>query len=267
INQVHLTDREDLNLTIIWAVGVYSLESKVRKLDLITVSTSTHITIKRDLGSNRCPLKVSLVSIAQDVMKEFNKENTMLEAIEGILYVNAVDISYVDVPSITKRKVSDSVSSQVTSESYNFVCSKLLIAHQSACKSSDKVSDIGGSDCVKTMVDLTSGDSHLLKCEKVKNKDDNSLEYVSSSISGCCLSKHVRVDDEADDYIEYVDSDHIENKYVIEHNSEYVKGSSESGGNVVFENNEGINCSKKLNKGKEKEVQSTVHNTRRRTKS
>ncbi|CAG8771233.1 5175_t:CDS:2 [Cetraspora pellucida] len=47
----------------------------------MTVTSLTHLTIKRDLGSNRCPLKVSLVGVVQDTVKEVNDEN----AIFGVL--------------------------------------------------------------------------------------------------------------------------------------------------------------------------------------
>ncbi|CAG8645869.1 15023_t:CDS:2, partial [Dentiscutata erythropus] len=265
IKQVRLTDREDLNLTIVWAIGLYPLESEDRELDLVlfvplkederdpniqsifvkdeyycisgkvvpenindnfklkmTVSTSTHINIKRDLGSNWCPLKVSLVGIAQDVMKEFNKESALVNILVrdyagqkkysfvvkivfpyqniGNLYANAVDISYVDVPSVIKKKVSDSISSQISSDCYSSVRSKLLIAHQSACEGLDKVLVVEGSDGVGSVVDSTVGNSNFLK-----------------------------LDDEADEYVEYVDLDCNEDKCVIEHNDECVEGSSRCG--------------------------------------
>ncbi|CAG8641182.1 24876_t:CDS:2, partial [Dentiscutata erythropus] len=90
----------------------------------MTVASSTHLSIKKDFGSNRCPLKVSLVGVAQDAPKEINRENAILnvlvndyarqiymlfvvgqmEIIEKDLYVYAVDISYVDTGSATKKK-------------------------------------------------------------------------------------------------------------------------------------------------------------------
>ncbi|CAG8500566.1 17225_t:CDS:2 [Dentiscutata erythropus] len=256
VNQVRLTDREDLNLTIVWATGVYPLESEDRELDL-------------------CPLKVSLVSIAQDVMKEFNKESAIvnvlvkdyagqkkynftikvvfphqnsrfkhlkssiwpnesvffmgqLEVFKGNLYANNFNIFYVDVPFVTKRKVSDSISSESTS----------------GCYSSFRLS--------KSSADPIIGDNNFLKHERVEDKADSSIEYVGSSVSGC--SKHVRVNDEADNYVEYVDSDCSKNKHTFEHNNERVRGSSECGGNIIFEDKEEINYSKKTNKGKGKEI-------------
>ncbi|CAG8487157.1 13859_t:CDS:2 [Dentiscutata erythropus] len=40
----------------------------------MTVTSSTHLVIRRDLGSNRCPLKTSLVSVAQDIPKEVDEK-------------------------------------------------------------------------------------------------------------------------------------------------------------------------------------------------
>ncbi|CAG8528601.1 6309_t:CDS:2, partial [Dentiscutata erythropus] len=253
--QVRLTNREDLNLTIVWATGVYPFESEDHELDLvlfvpikddekdsntqaifvkdeyyciagkvvpkifnnnfklkITVLTSTHITIRRDLGSNRCPLKVLLVGVAQDIMREFNKE----DAIVNVL---------VDVPFASKRKVSDSFRLPI--------------------------------------VDLTTIDSNSLKHKRVV---DGCTEYVVSSISGCCSYKHVRVDDEADDYVEYVDSDCSDNKCISKSINKCAERSSECSGNVIFEDKDKFSYDNKMNKGKEKKVQPTVHNTRHRTK-
>ncbi|CAG8791396.1 10666_t:CDS:2 [Dentiscutata erythropus] len=47
----------------------------------MTVACSTHLTIKRDLSSNRCPLKASLIGIMQDVPTEIDDENAIINVL------------------------------------------------------------------------------------------------------------------------------------------------------------------------------------------
>ncbi|CAG8796307.1 13434_t:CDS:2, partial [Dentiscutata erythropus] len=47
----------------------------------MTVVSSTHLTIKRNFGSNRYPLKVFLVGVAQDVPKEINSESVIISTL------------------------------------------------------------------------------------------------------------------------------------------------------------------------------------------
>ncbi|CAG8682056.1 19848_t:CDS:2 [Dentiscutata erythropus] len=302
IIQVCLTDREDLNLTIVWATGVYPLESEDRELDLVlfvlikddekdpntqaifvknehycisgkvvfeifnnnfklkmTVSTSTHITIMRDLGSNRCLLKVSLVSVAQDVMREFNKEDTIVNVLpnESVFFITGqlevIDDNCIQMPLIF-----------LTLMFLLHLKKKFQIL---ACEGLNKTSVNKSLDCDKPIVDLTTINSNSLKCERVVDKVDGCTKYVVSSISGCCSSKHVRVNDEADNYVEYIDSDCSDNKRISKSINECAEDGSEYCGNIIFEDKNEFSCDKKMNKGKEKEVQPTVYNTRRRTKS
>ncbi|CAG8604323.1 29863_t:CDS:2 [Gigaspora margarita] len=134
VNQVHLTISKDLNLIVVWAIGVY-------------------------------PLEILLVGIAQDVMKGLNEENAIVNVsvknyigkikynfmaiivIKDNLYTNAVDISYIDIPFVIKV--------------------------------------------------------------------------------GCYSSRHVRVDDETDDYVKYINLIFDENKHVSEYNKEHKYKSDE----------------------------------------
>lgn len=47
----------------------------------MTVASSTHLTIKRDLGSNRCPLKTSLIGIMQDIPTKIDNENVIINVL------------------------------------------------------------------------------------------------------------------------------------------------------------------------------------------
>ncbi|CAG8611264.1 5299_t:CDS:2, partial [Dentiscutata erythropus] len=122
IVQVRQTDRDESNFTVVWALGVYPVESEDHEMEItlfvpineverdpnaqsvfvkskyysvcgkvvpgvyngkfrlkMTALSSTHFTLQRDLGSNRCSLKASLVGIAQDFLKEIDNESAMFK--------------------------------------------------------------------------------------------------------------------------------------------------------------------------------------------
>ncbi|CAG8495781.1 9705_t:CDS:2, partial [Cetraspora pellucida] len=167
---------------------------------------------------------------AQDAMREINEENALVsvlvkdyagqnydfivkivEVIDGELYANAVDISFIDVPF-----------------------SKLLSAHQSAHRNRNKAHD-GKSSFDRSVTDLIINDCHS--------------------------SKRVKVDD-YNDHAEYIDSYYNNDKYSDEYSRNYTDESIEYRKNVISENREKMSNSKNLNKSKEKEIQSVVHNTK-----
>ncbi|CAG8693154.1 2376_t:CDS:2, partial [Scutellospora calospora] len=80
-------DKKDPNVQSVFIKGkYYSICRKVVprtyncKLRLkMTAILSTHLIIKRDLSSNRYPLKASLVDIVQDISEEVNNESAILK--------------------------------------------------------------------------------------------------------------------------------------------------------------------------------------------
>ncbi|CAG8680958.1 9837_t:CDS:2, partial [Cetraspora pellucida] len=119
--------------------GTYNSRLRLK----ITVTSSTHLTIRRDLGSNKCLLKTSLIGVTQDMPKEVDYENAIfkvlvndyagqhysfivkiafpyqyMEIIEEDLYIYAADISHIDINSIVKKKFSDLNNSSTAPEIY-----------------------------------------------------------------------------------------------------------------------------------------------------
>ncbi|CAG8736492.1 9936_t:CDS:2, partial [Cetraspora pellucida] len=169
----------------------------------MTVASLTHLSIKKDFSSNRCPLKVSLVGVAQDAPKEINlvfphhnsrfkhlmnstrlHESVLfvvgqMEIIEKDLYVYAVDISYVDTGSATKKKVN---FSENTPALYRSVRSRLLNVYQSVNEDSSKAAGMKNSDLdnekSKFVTDLTTEDFHIDKRTRVEDEKDDFTEYV-----------------------------------------------------------------------------------------
>ncbi|CAG8676463.1 5496_t:CDS:2 [Cetraspora pellucida] len=186
INQVCLIDKNEMKLTVIWAIGAYPVESEDCEMEIvlfvlldenerdpnaqsvfvkneyysicgkvvsgtynnklrlkITVTSSTHLTIRRDPGSNRCLLKTSLIEINDEnaifevlvndytgqhcsflikiafpyhnnrfkyLMNSICSDESVvfvvghMKVIEEDLYVYAVDVSQVDINSAVKKK-------------------------------------------------------------------------------------------------------------------------------------------------------------------
>ncbi|CAG8795824.1 12992_t:CDS:2, partial [Dentiscutata erythropus] len=255
---------------------------------IMTVASSTHLTIKRDIGSNRCLLKASLVSIMQDMPTEINNENAIInvlvedyagqnysfiikivfpyhntrfkhlmnntrstesmlfivgqmEIIEKDLYIYAVDISYLNINYGIKRKVLESENSQPTKRLYRSVHSKLLIAHQNVNENTSEISKTTNSDA-----------------KKEKDESTSNLTIRNSN-----STRHTRVEDEKDDYIENTD---LCDENINNHDDENVNKNDEYE-KITNDEKKKSTCNfEKPNKGKEKMIQPTIHNTRKRTK-
>ncbi|CAG8655767.1 17466_t:CDS:2 [Dentiscutata erythropus] len=202
--------------------------------------SSTHLAIRSDLASNRCPLKVSLVGVAQGSPKEINSENAVvnvlvndyagqsilfvvgqIEIIDKDLYVYAADISFVDISPAAKKKVFAFESLPAV---YRSVSSRLLTVHQSINEKSFNTSEIKNIDLSK---------------EKSKCEDSSTSEDFH-------VMKRTRLEDENVDYSGYVE-------FVNNIKMMYNYGSSGCSSEGSF-------------KGKDKAFQSVVHNTRQRSK-
>ncbi|CAG8715835.1 9774_t:CDS:2 [Dentiscutata erythropus] len=242
INQVRQTDKEETKLTIVWAIGIYPIESEDREMEIyysvsgkvvpgthnnelrlkMTATSSTHLTIRRDLGSNRCPLKTSLVGVVQDIPKEVDDEYAEL-------YVYAADIFLIDINFTAKRKISSLNNSQTTTEIYRTVRTKLLNVHQNA---NEKSTEETSTKTNKHTIDLTTDNLNISKHTRVEDAEDDDDLYEQSAE---CSKKYTNESNEYDDDIDIVG----ESKYSM--------------------HNRG-----KVDKGKEKMAQPVVHNTRSR---
>ncbi|CAG8510204.1 5708_t:CDS:2, partial [Racocetra persica] len=152
------------------------------------VATSTRVNINKELNSNNCLLKISLVSIAQSESHEVkNDENAIIKTlvndyksmlfvvgkmkiIQDELYVYAKDINYVSIYSATKKQLSESSNSQVLNK---FTCSKLLAMHHSINESFKK-------------------DSEALNITKLIDSNKINLNQSDVSASDLSLSKRVK---------------------------------------------------------------------------
>ncbi|CAG8698217.1 7398_t:CDS:2, partial [Cetraspora pellucida] len=249
------TDKEETKLTIVWAIGVYPIESEDREMEIVlfvlineeerdpntqsvfvkneyysmTATSSTHLTIRRDLGSNRCSLKTSLVGVVQDIPKEVDDEH--VEIIDKEVYAYAADIFLIDINFTAKRKISSLNNSQTTTEIYRTVRTKLLNVHQNA---NEKSTEETSTKTNKHTIDLTTDNLNI--------------------------SKHTRVEDAEDDDDLYEQSAECSKKYTNESN-EYNDDI-----NIVEESKYSMHNRGKVNKDKEKMAQPVVHNTRRETR-
>ncbi|CAG8695110.1 5383_t:CDS:2, partial [Cetraspora pellucida] len=261
VNQVHQTYKEDSKLIVVWVIGVYPVRCEDCELEMVlfistvgeerdpntqavfeknkyyciggkmTVASSTHLTIKRDSGSNRCPLKVSLVGIIQEVSMKINNENAIVNVLVNDYAEQSYNFTVKTVfpycnprfkhlmNSIRSNESVLFVVGQMETEpaSYKSVCLRLLSAYQSVNEDLSKISKVEN---------LYSAE------EKVKNEND-CIEYPDS-------------------YTEFVN---ICDEEGIINNDKYEE--------TAIYNNEKHMCShKRSTKGKEKMISPVVHNTR-----
>ncbi|CAG8823717.1 3327_t:CDS:2, partial [Racocetra persica] len=192
--KVRQTCNNDSKLIAIRAFGVFPVESDDCQLDL---SLFIPMNEKRKRSSSQSifelnkyycvsgkvvlgnyngnfiwyPLKVSLVGVAQDAPKEINRQ---IEIIDKDLYIYAVDISYVDISSATKKKVPVFENSPAL---YRSVRSRLLTVHQSINEDSFNSSEIKnydlGKEKIECEVGLTTEDSHVTKRTRLEDVNDD----------------------------------------------------------------------------------------------
>ncbi|CAG8657851.1 27633_t:CDS:2, partial [Dentiscutata erythropus] len=291
ITQVRQTDKDESNFSVVWALGVYPVESEDHEIEVtlfvpvnkderdpntqsvfvrgefysvcgkvvsgMTALSSMHLTLQRDLGSNHCSLKVSLVGVAQNFPKKIDSESAMFKLLylmnsvcpnESVLFVvghmedlnvYAVDTSFVDFCSVGKRKISSLNDSQSTSGLYRSVHSKFLTVHQNVIEKPPGVF-LGEVDKLLVDLDVTSSCSRHTRVENVED-DDLYVKDINFVYSNC---KQSVVDSKV----------HVNN--IDEHD---ISGANVSGRNICD--------SGKENKGKEKVIQPVVHNMRSRVEA
>ncbi|CAG8514651.1 23530_t:CDS:2, partial [Cetraspora pellucida] len=214
--------KEESNLTHIWAIGIYSVKSEDCKIEIVlfipindhdrnpntqsvfvkneyfsigekmTVALSTHLTIRKDPGSNRCSLKVSLVGTIQDAAQEVNNKNfkhlmnsirsdvsvlfiiVQMEVIQGDLYMYAIETSFVNAYFVDKNEGL-----------YKLVQSRLLSAYQNVSRKFSKTSIENNNKCAEinqTTIDLS-----------ISIEDEDSEHMGSDYIENECLVKDNKV--------------------------------------------------------------------------
>ncbi|CAG8631743.1 15291_t:CDS:2 [Cetraspora pellucida] len=241
----------------------------------MTVASSTHIMVKRDLGSNRCPLKASLVGVTQEAPREINEEN-------AIVSVSVSDYAGKNYSFIVKTvfpyhntRFKHLTNNNRLNESVLFVVGQMEVIEKDLYVYAVDVSfvDIEGSQTVPAS--YRSVRSRLLNVHQSFNEDlskvvtvkDSDLDKIESEFANDSVigdshsSKRVRLEDEID-HIEYVSSC---SEFTNECNKEDMNESDEYEGNNTYNNNRETSSLEKIDKGKEKVIQPVIHNTRRRS--
>ncbi|CAG8825667.1 7790_t:CDS:1, partial [Dentiscutata erythropus] len=200
----------------------------------MTVSSSTHLAIRRDPGSNRCPLKVSLVGIILDAAQEVNEENAIIRVlVKDYVRQNNSFVVKVVFPFHNNR-FKYLMNSIRPSESVLFVIGQIEIIQDDlfvyAVETSyvdtcftDKKKGTNSSDSQSSSGLYKSVRSRLLAVYQNSN-ENSSKEFTAeshsilrdmnppitkSSTSNSYSSKCVRVEDEDPNHI---DSDYIEDE-------------------------------------------------------
>ncbi|CAG8443176.1 16321_t:CDS:2 [Dentiscutata erythropus] len=202
-----------IDFLVVWALGAYPVEQKDYNIEMSLFvplnseerDLEIQVIFEKDsffcvggkiiLGfimvveSNKCPLKVSLVGVPQEMPIEIKDDiviNTydssqeslifvvgQLEIIRNEFYVYSKDINYVDTHFSNKKRFLDGNISQNSSVSKSSIRSKLLATHQNIVGDSEEKLD-----------NKTSVDSN--------NFVDN---YDFNAAGSSCSAKHAKFDD------------------------------------------------------------------------
>ncbi|CAG8717181.1 1584_t:CDS:2 [Cetraspora pellucida] len=293
INQVRQSVKEESNLTHVWAIGVYPVESEDHEIEMVlfvpiddhdrdpntqsvfvkneyfsvggkmTVASSMHLTIRRDPGSNRCPLKVSLVGAIQDAAQEVDDENAIIK-VSVKDYVGQNDSFIVKVVFLYRNNRFKHLTNSIRSDvSVLFVIGQMEVIQRDLYVYAIETSFVNAyfvdknkgssSNSQSTSGLYKSVRSRLLsahqnvsgkfsktsiknnsKCAKINQTTiDLSTSVNRSTVFGSCSSKHIKIEDKDP---EHVSSDYIEDECLVKDNKVYVDEGNKLVGCVINEN-------------------------------
>jgi hypothetical protein len=205
------------------------------------VSSSTRLAIKKSLGLNRCPLKISLIGTTQDVAKEINNENAMVNVLIKD-YINQKSENFivkVVFPHPNKR-FKHLMNSIRPNESVLFITGQMEVIQKDLYVYAIETSYVDISTDKKEVHDSLQSDSmsnksvqstlfiahqdvieNSSKLSTTKDHDNNremSQPVVNSLTPDFRSSKRVKVEKKIRDH---VDPDIVEDGYTFEYDEEY----------------------------------------------
>ncbi|CAG8755485.1 25904_t:CDS:2, partial [Racocetra persica] len=229
----NVSDRDPETQAVFERDGFYSVGGKIipgyyggKKRPKMTVSISTVVKIlNNDDMSNKCPLKISLIGIPQELSKHkfivkvvFPHSNSrlghlkstvrphdslifvvgQLEVIDNDFYIYAKDINFVDINHF-KQKILDDGNSSNSSEVVNLTRSKLLFTHRNVNENFKDIAKVESSSTAISNNDLSSM-SGTSKHARIED-DNESIDVFDDSDSS-----YVKLD-EANSSIEVVENE------------------------------------------------------------
>ncbi|CAG8503603.1 11753_t:CDS:2, partial [Scutellospora calospora] len=146
----------------------YEKDKKVK----IAVSISMHLTIFDKISaSNKCPLKVALIGILQEMLQEVkNSENAIIQTFITD-YIFGEEYTCFE----SKKRYSDNMTTQITSTPKNSIRSKLFVTHQNVLENTNKkfenedLPSVNSDNFHDSFGSTSLTDSQLLKYVQVEN--------------------------------------------------------------------------------------------------
>ncbi|CAG8447835.1 173_t:CDS:2 [Cetraspora pellucida] len=260
INQVRQSVKEESNLTHVWAIGIYLVESEDHKIEMVlfvpivaignynrnlrlkmTVASSMHLTIRRDPGSNRCLLKVLLVGAFQYAAQEVDDENAIIK-VSVKDYVDQNDSFIIKVVFPYRQMEVIQGDLYVYAVETSFVNAYFVDKNkgfssnsQSTLKLYKSVQSrlLSAHQNVSRKFPKTSIENNS-KCAEINQTTiDLSISVNQLTVFGSCSSKHTKIENEDP---EHVGSDYIEDKCLVKDNKVYVDEGNKSVRCVINEN-------------------------------
>ncbi|CAG8530314.1 2285_t:CDS:2 [Racocetra persica] len=218
----------------------------------LTVASSTHLLIKRELGSNRCPLKVSFVGVAQDVPKEIDRENAIINVLvndyAGQIYSFTIKVVF----PCNNSRFKHLMNSTRLNESVLFVVGQMEIIEKGLYVYTVDISYVDTGSTIKKKSSFSESTPALFRsvCSRLLNAHQSISEDSSKAveIKSLDLGKE-RYDDEG-----------MNNR-----NKESTSESDKFKEGTVYDS-KSLECSyERSDNGKKKLIQPVIHNTRKRS--
>ncbi|RIB26683.1 hypothetical protein C2G38_201153 [Gigaspora rosea] len=247
----------------------------------MTAISSTHLSIRRDLGSNRCPLKVSLVGVAQDSPKEVDSENAIFKLTVNDYAGKNYYFTMMIVFPCHNSRFKYLMNSVRPNESVLFIVGHLEVIQEDLYVYAADTSFVEGCTAVKRKVSgisdfqsssgvyrsvrsrlLSARENVIEKSSRLSSVElDNRSSDLASNSSYLCHTRVEDVEDE-DDFSKDINSNYSNCGQTAKHSNEYLDISDDCEG-VLLNDSKRASCSYgKGNKGKEKMADPVVHNIR-----
>ncbi|RIB05554.1 hypothetical protein C2G38_2047510 [Gigaspora rosea] len=223
---------------------------------MMMVTSSTHLAIRRDIGSNRCLLKASLVGVAQDIPEEIDGESAMFKlSVNNYAGKNYSFVIHVVFPC-NSSQFKYLMSSLCPNESILFIVGHIEVIQEDLYVYAAYVSFVEFNSAVKRKASNLSSSqttsevyrsvrSKLLTAHQNSNRKSSQPflaeadKHLADPVIDSSCSRHTKVEDaDDDDYIRKVDIGYSSCSQTVKDDKGYGDSNSESENSIIVENKE-----------------------------
>ncbi|RHZ87667.1 hypothetical protein Glove_33g174 [Diversispora epigaea] len=263
INQVHITDKKETNLTVVWAIGTYPVEVEDRDMEMVLFVLFDKF--ERDFNTQSIFRKDEYYSVDGKITPGSYNDNLKLKMIvatsthlaikkEPGLNRCPLKISLVGTIQDTAKEINTEnamIKMEVIQKDLYIYAIETSYVDISTDKKEVYSSSQSASESPKSVRStlLIAHQGINDSSSKISTVDDhnNNKEMEQSVVNSLPLDfhspKHVKLENETH---EHVDSDIVENSYMFEYNKEYVDEDDELEENAINQNEKNKHNSEKI---------------------